>query len=516
MPADILTDRYAIFYGHCLDALGELPTDYCDTVITDPPYHLTSGTEKRDYRRASASAKQREKIKATSGFMGCKWDGGDIAFDPELWAEVLRVAKPGAFLFAFGGTRTWHRLAVAIEDAGWELRDTIMFLHGQGFPKSLDLSKAIDAKLGKKRKKNGVKRSGCRKARNGTELVGSPTIEDAKWQPTTVPASLQAELFDGWGTALKPAWEPIIVAMKPLAGNFASNALRHGVAGLNIDGARVPVFSRPARDGSGNGKPGDGPRVNAYGNGLSGSVATGTTSKGRWPANVMLSHTEECRLVGSDPIKGDNRKGKQGTRPAGFGNVGSGSGSGSGKPAGPLYGDGTREVWECSADCPVAILDAQTAVTKSAGGNSGVKGNKVYGKFNGRPKNADPGYGDVGSASRFYYVAKPRKNERHIGLADGRQNNHPTLKSLALLEYLCRLSATPTGGIVLDPFMGSGTGGISALLTGRRYIGMEITGEYFRLAAERLCWAESQPPEETHAALIRRGRSTARLARPRR
>lgn len=513
MAADVLTNRYALYWSHCVDALAELPTDYCDTCITDPPYHLTTG-KKGGSGPASVNLKTPAgRSRVTTGFMGCKWDGGDIAFDLELWAEVMRVCKPGATLLAFGGTRTWHRLAVAIEDAGWEIRDTIMFLHGQGFPKSLDISKAIDAKLGKKRKTVGYDASRARPNRTGKVLGEKPYNRSDNGATQTAPASLPAELFDGWGTALKPAWEPIIVAMKPLAGNFAANALRHGVAGLNIDGARVPVFSRPARDGSGNGKPGDGPRVNAYGNGLSGSLATGTTSKGRWPANVILSHSEDCRLVGSRPVKGDNRKGKQGSRPGGFCDVGTAA-NGS-PPSGPLYGDGTAEVWECTPDCPVALLDAQSgeASGRASGRNleQGGKQGQTFGlaQYDGRYKSGEH-FGDSGGASRFFYVAKPRKNERHLGLADGRLNNHPTLKSLALLEYLCTLTATPTGGIVLDPFCGSGSCGMSAMFTGRRYIGMEMERDYFALAAERVDWASKQPPEVSHAHQLRRLRSSVR------
>lgn len=237
--------------------LPTLEAERFSTVITDPPYEL--------------------------GFMGKAWDSSGIAFNPETWRAVMRVCKPGAFLLAFGGTRTFHRLTCAIEDAGWEIRDCMMWLYGSGFPKSLDISKAIDKAAGAEpvilSEGKAVKRmipgadqntTGSWIKDNGREYV--PTITEA--------ATDAARQWSGWGTALKPAWEPIIVAMKPLDGTFAENAQRHGVAGLNIDGGRV-AGPKPATTRGADGQNGRYGPINSQGR-------IEDDGLGRWPANIIL------------------------------------------------------------------------------------------------------------------------------------------------------------------------------------------------------------------------------------
>jgi len=239
-------DRATLYQGNSLRVLPLLEPERFTACVCDPPYHLTQASRKGSPRTNDPGTPFGRTRLGSKGFMGKTWDGGDVAFRPEFWAEVLRVLKPGAMLLAFGGTRTFHRLTCAIEDAGFEVRDCLMWLYGSGFPKSLDISKALDR------------------------------AADAA----------AAKRWNGWGSSLKPAWEPIVLAMRPLDGTFARNARRHGVAGMNIDASRIGVGQGGCRDGektaekryadrgSANFAPTPGPR--------------GGDAKGRWPANLLL------------------------------------------------------------------------------------------------------------------------------------------------------------------------------------------------------------------------------------
>ena len=253
---------YEIKIGDCRESMAGMQESSVDAIVTDPPYEL--------------------------GFMGKKWDGTGVAFDAETWKQALRVLKPGGHLLAFSGTRTYHRMVCAIEDAGFEIRDQIGWVYGSGFPKSLDVSKAIDKALGHERERV-APRSVISHQRN----IGNrrPYMDDPNH--TTVsdePASETAAAWQGWGTALKPAWEPIVVARKPLIGTVAANVLAHGTGALNIDGCRVeggtrPLISSPPKGGK------------FAGVFREGSESLGTTSLGRWPANIILSYpSDEYRL----------------------------------------------------------------------------------------------------------------------------------------------------------------------------------------------------------------------------
>jgi DNA modification methylase len=462
--------QHHLHLGDCIEVLKSLPDNSVDTIITDPPYEL--------------------------GFMGKRWDSSGVAFQPETWEAALRVAKPGAFLLAFGGTRTFHRMTCAIEDAGWEIRDCIMWIYGSGFPKSLDISKAIDKAAGAEREVIGENPNYRHPDSNHHERWNNAVLNPS----ITAPATNLSRQWSGWGTALKPAWEPIIVAMKPLDGTFAQNAEQHGIAGLNIDGARIGTNGEkihvPQSD------PANRKGVVGTDLGISDVDAEKfrsaqrasverTMNLGRWPANVVLSHHPDCIPTGRlASVAGDNRPPQNGSRPSGFGDVGSESGNG--KPAGPLYGASEREIWDCHEDCPIRLLDQQSGHLKS--GVPGVRRkahetNAMSGRLNltGR---TETGYADAGGASRFFYIAKASKSER------GPDNNHPTVKPIALMEYLCRLTATPTGGVVLDPFMGSGTTGVAALNTGRNFIGIERDPEYFEIAKRRIA-AVHEPPADS-------------------
>jgi DNA modification methylase len=257
------------------DMLAVLPTLRANTFhacVTDPPYHLTV------CRRATRWGR------SPTGFMGKQWDGGDVAMRPETWAAVLRVLRPGAHLLAFGGTRTFHRMACAIEDAGFELRDTVMWVYGQGFPKSLDVSKAIDREAGAVRPVTGSK--AVTQDFRGIDLVGDASR--ATRVDLTRPATPDALEWSGWGTALKPAWEPIIVARKPLSERtVAANVLRWGCGALNIDACRV---------GTDGGSPSislGGASKNTFGDGLNGGWGKPVPGLGRWPANVIHDGSDE-------------------------------------------------------------------------------------------------------------------------------------------------------------------------------------------------------------------------------
>ena len=366
--------------GDCLDVLRTLDDNSIDSIVTDPPYGLA--------------------------FMGKRWDY-DVP-SVEVWAECLRVLKPGGHLLAFAGTRTQHRMCVRIEDAGFEIRDMIAWVYGSGFPKSHDVSKAIDKAAGAERDRYERPAFGDTFSDDGGTTYGKAISN----QPVT-PAARQ---WQGWGTALKPALEPITVARKPLSGTVADNVMRYGTGAINVDGCRVGTD-----DYLGGG---------TYGGAFSGTrddngnlcKAIGSGNKGRWPANLIHDGSDE--VVGLFP-------------------------------------------------------------------------------------------GDEG---RFFYCAKASKRDRDEGLTlpprqyshDGRskpienayqrnestaRNNHPTVKPTDLMRYLCRL-VTPPGGVVLDPFMGSGSTGKAAALEGFRFVGIERDPAYMEIARQRIEAVAPEPSED--------------------
>jgi site-specific DNA-methyltransferase (adenine-specific) len=381
--------RWQVLNGNCLDVMREMDDASIDAVVTDPPYGLE--------------------------FMGKEWDKG-VPGVP-FWAEALRVAKPGAHLLAFGGTRKYHRLACAIEDAGWEIRDCVMWVYGSGFPKSLDVSKAIDKAAGAEREVIGSVRTNV--GRQGGNFTAGSQSADV---PVTAPATDAARQWAGWGTALKPAWEPVIVARKPLDGTVSENVLKHGTGGLNVGGCRVgadPVTINTWNNGA---KPFGGGAGNDY---------SGRTVHGRWPANVIHDGSDE--VLGLFPETASNPP-----------------------SAGGRYGEG-----------------------KGRGGNA------VYGAgLNSSTPNSPP-IGDFGTAARFFYTAKADSSERPTVRVDGQKRGHPTVKPVDLMRYLCRL-VTPPGGKVLDPFAGSGSTLQAALEEGFSCVGIELNQEYVALIHERL------------------------------
>lgn len=339
-----MVTRMGIFQGDCLDILKHLSDNCMDSIVTDPPYGLC--------------------------FMGKKWDYDVPTI--EIWRECLRVLKPGGHLLAFGGTRTYHRLVVAIEDSGFEIRDQIQWLYGQGFPKSKNL---------------------------GTD----------------------AQKWSGWGTALKPANEPICLARKPLSeSTIAKNVLKHGTGGLNIDGTRLA--GKPRTTHAAGNIQGTAPQPMDWGNELRNSEIITPEAAGRFPSNVILD------------------------------------------------------------ELAAQVLDEQTGILKSGTlkGDEYLQGKvqkNAYGSHKGHVSLSREG--DSGGASRFFYVAKASKSDR------GEGNSHPTVKPIKLMEYLINL-VTPPNGVVLDPFMGSGTTGVAALRNGYRFFGCELNESYFQICKSRM------------------------------
>jgi DNA modification methylase len=443
----------------------------------------------------------------------------------EQWArEALRVLKPGGHLLAFGGTRTSHRLAAGIEDAGFEIRDTIAWMYGSGFPKSLDVSKAIDKAAGAEREVVGEGPFAARRPR----ASDGATFHMPAGDPLTTPATPEAEKWNGWGTALKPAHEPIVVARKPLTGTVASTVLEFGTGALNIDGCRIEHDETLSGGTGTNGKHDGWDRPWMH----DGRARDGyRSSAGRWPANVVLSHHEDCQPAGTRRVKGITG----GTR--GGGGTGAWNPTDrSQSPGQTIRGDGrevgdyadadgmeTVQAWECVPDCPVRLLDQQSGDSTSSDRprrNTAEAHNRTQSMGKSAGDWTTNGHGDSGGASRFFYVAKASSAERNAGLdgfeeqtvklpgkatgfnpqtgelTDGytgeRRNVHPTVKPIELMRWLVRL-VTPPGGTILDPFAGSGTTGCAAVLEGFRFVGIEREPEYADIAEARIRWWAEHP-----------------------
>jgi DNA modification methylase len=404
-----------LLLGDCRERLKELPDCSVDSIVTDPPYEL--------------------------GFMGKSWDASGVAYDVEVWRECLRVLKHGGHLLSFGGSRTYHRMACAIEDAGFQIRDQIMWVYGSGFPKSLNISKAIDKAAGAEREVTGERR-GVVKGTGGRynwhtdeDSTGQTIIQD------TSPATAEAEVWDGWGTALKPAHEPIVLARKPLVGTVANNVLKYGVGGINIDGCRVdgvpPSVPQPSL------RPNGFDSGHALGTGK-GSNGEMSQALGRFPANFIHDGSDEVLQLFPD-TKGGTWNTTRGARH--FNNDGEPTGYATSKS-------------DSSTGSAARFFYCAKASKKDR--NEGLDGFEmvVAGGMQGRQD------GSLGSVTM-------------------NKNHHPTVKPTDLMRYLCRL-ITPPNGTVLDPFTGSGSTGKAAVLEGFSFIGVEQSEEYIEIAKARI------------------------------
>jgi DNA modification methylase len=479
-----------LHHGDCLDVLRTLPDASVDAVVTDPPYGLEFMGKDWDApwkqaagswatREASEHADAENRGQTASPFLAAKVNkfaaGAPFQQWCELWAtECLRVLKPGGHMLAFGGTRTWHRLACAVEDAGFEVRDSIAWLYGSGFPKSLDVSKAIDKAAGAEPIDTGV-----RSLRHGGGIVGAgSSYEVAPSVPNiTAPATPDAERWQGWGTALKPAFEPVVVARKPLVGTVAANVLAHGTGALNVDACRIGDASevkpqvRPTTDvGGGSWSKGDHvPFHYPPGGG------------GRWPANVVLDETQADAL---DQMSGEtvSSGGATGGRIGASGILGEFEHNGPRANAGGL-GDvgGASRFFHVAKDAPephddraADDLDARAERSRRTYYKEALRD-----QLNGDAATPSLPIDQLGP--RFNYVAKADASERV------RVNGtaHPTVKPLALMRWLVRL-VTPPGGTVLEPFAGSGTTVEACILEGFSCIAIEREAEYLPLIQQRI------------------------------
>jgi DNA modification methylase len=432
-----------LILGDSVDKLKELEDNSVDSIVTDPPYGLS--------------------------FMGKKWDY-DVP-SQEIFEECLRVLKPGGYLLSFAGSRTYHRMAVRVEDAGFEIRDQIMWIYGSGFPKSMNIGKAMDKVQGNEREVVGKKGG---KIDFSKTKKGDTSFYETAWDNKDY---VELEItkgnspYEGWGTALKPAHEPIVMARKPLSEKtVVNNVLEWGTGGINIDASRVgtdDTRSKASMTALGQ---------NSGWNKHSNKEVIAGSESGRFPANIIF----------------DEEAGK--------------------------------------------ILDEQSGISKSTGGRSGNKEgvgqNGIYGQYSGEVKDGNPGLGDTGGASRFFYCPKTSKTDRNEGLEDfkgkqigtynahssdleiyggsslgaasmsgnnkmpqPKQNFHPTVKPTDLMLYLIRL-VTPTGGTTLDPFMGSGSTGKAAVRGGFDFIGIEREKEYIEIAEARIQYEKDNPYSE--------------------
>lgn len=563
---------WCLTQADCINAMRAMPEASVDAVVTDPPYFIGFMGKEFDSQhltfveRKSASvvgsfesvvgnhnpvdSQDQQRTRLAEGRRAQGWH--------EAWArEALRVLKPGGHLLAFGGTRTSHRLVCGIENVGFEIRDCLLWLYGSGFPKSLDVARSID-KAAKghpqgtadpdspnagrfKTSATEGKRSETDRGQHFGAGLGSFMREPGeRYERVRVP---EAEPWRGWGTALKPGYEPIAVARKPLVATVAENVLTHGVGALNIDACRVPFVSY-GDEAESKGKNrhedfGSGPRRNeVYGSDQRDRGANGNYDPpGRWPANVILSHAPSCRPLGRRTVATNGHAPAETRASTIFGAANGGGLNGVKRDAVSLSSE-IVELWECVAGCPVAELDRQSGASCSAGGRLAniSTTSQIYGGGNGLGQSldpqsvrGDPGYGDVGGASRFFYVAKASRWERetgcgtlplrNFGQSGGAQqainegkteyiqtgnfglnrvkqvaNDHPTVKPVALMRHLVRL-ITPKGGLVLDPFAGSGTTGIAAMLEGMRFIGIEKDDHYCEIARARIQWATEHPED---------------------
>ena len=392
MKKEEILNLATLFNGDNIEVIRTLPENSIDSIVTDPPYGIS--------------------------FMNKKWDH-DVP-SVEFWKEIFRVLKPGGHVLSFGGTRTYHRMVVNMEYAGFEIRDLIMWIYGSGFPKSLNIGKEVDKKLGNKREVVGVEKgAGSNKFTDGVNGL-KPEYENTKG---TSP-------YEGWGTGLKPANEPICLARKPIEEKtITDNVLKYGTGGINIDGCRIDIKGKDLKNRLSQEKS---RRIenNKHNEGFLGSSKIKPNldvAEGRFPANIIFDESAGEIL---DEQSGDSISTKRRAEIMPL-------------PKTPFNGEKTDN-------------------------------------------GTDRGFDDEGGASRFFYIPKTSKKEKELGIDNEKcKTTHPTIKPIELMRYLVRL-VTPKGGVIMDPFMGSGSTGVAALLESFQFVGIELDENYFEIALQRV------------------------------
>jgi site-specific DNA-methyltransferase (adenine-specific) len=402
---EIIVEGSTIYNGDCLEVMDTMNKCSLDSIVTDPPYHLTS-IVKRFGKEDSAPAQfgtDGAFARASKGFMGKEWDGGDIAFQSDTWRKCYELLKPGGHLIAFSGSRTYHRMAVAIEDAGFEIRDQCIWLYGSGFPKSHNIG-------------------------------------------------------DGWGTALKPAHEPMVLARKPLSEkSVADNVSKFGTGAINIDGCRIegevkhPETMPDFRDQGEQSKAAIGVDKLSFGQ-TSNAKRKQVVRKPRSADGVWSDDNSGMKSEGSEFADADPR----------------------GRWPSNVIHDGSEQIQEIFPKTVSTEVSRQRTHKGIWSENKDDDGDYM------------PAYGDHGNASRYFYCAKTSKDERKLGLGgEIKANTHPTVKPVELMRYLVRL-VTPKGGVILDPFMGSGSTGMAAREEDFQFVGIERELEYYEIAKARI------------------------------
>jgi site-specific DNA-methyltransferase (adenine-specific) len=517
-----------IINGNSFDELKKIEDNYFDSVVTDPPYGLGKEPNTEELMKDWIEKGYHE-IKGT-GIMGKEWDS--FIPQPIFWKEVYRVLKHGGHILAFFGTRTYDWGVMSMRFAGFEVRDCIQWLYGSGFPKSHNISKALDKMEGAERKVVGKNNSkGIRSGQNN--IIGDNYECDGYLE--TISSTESAKIWDGWGTALKPANEPIVLARKPLEKglSIADNILKWGVGGINIDASRIGLPKDDTQVKLREGKTIHAKGINqVYSNGVGKIEGDYFNAQGRFPANIILTHHEDCECKGTKKVKPSNGSGKASEKGGGFskGMFGDGTSDNIGGGFTDADGNETVEDWDCHEDCPIRILDEQSGISKSSASirNNKIRNDKnIYGGGKGIPQvSLESNHNDKGGASRFFYVAKASKAERNKGLEDFEdkplafsnqakaelkrgnlefngngitgegivghgnkvnmlKNFHPTVKPIKLMQYLIKM-ITPPNGIVLDPFCGSGTTGVACKIEGFEFVGLEQDIEYTKIAQARI------------------------------
>ena len=430
-------DGVRVFAGDCREVLKSLPDCSVDSIVTDPPYGLSNTTpELVNVTLGKWLNGERDFIPDGKGFMGKDWDA--FVPPPAVWDECLRVLKPGGHLLAFFGSRTMDLGQLSIRLAGFEIRDNVAWMYGSGFPKSLDVSKAIDKAAGAERE---TKKFPARAATSGTMANGAdtrPWIEksrEAGFHETAgdIPATPEAEKWSGWGTALKPAFEPVVVARKPVVGTVAGNVLEWGTGGLNIDGSRIVAKGDDLLElNRGNKRPVGENYDNQTAFKIQCQNRDTKSAAGRWPANVILDEHTAGLL--------DEQTGE----------------------------DTSRFFYQAKAS--------------KRDRNEGL--DELEAKRNGKMMRRANNTSEEPSAGFERFDTQPAKNF------------HPTVKPTALMRYLVKL-VTPPGGTVLDPFTGSGSTGKAAILEGFDFVGVEVTEDYLPIIEGRLRWAVENRETDT-------------------